>query len=58
MFTVVIPKFIANWIIEVRDVYTLTQAMTLVGSEVNNWLYEEDNQRKFALAWFYGYTIK
>ena len=53
-----IPQFIAYWIIRIRDVYTLTQAMTLGGSLVNNWLYEEDNQRKFALAWFYGYKIE
>lgn len=53
-----IPQFIADWIIRIRDVYTLTQAMTLGESLVNDWLYEEDNQRKFALAWFYGYTIE
>lgn len=56
--SVIIPYFIANWITRIRDVYTLTQAMTLGGILVNDWLYEEDNQRKFALAWFYGYTIE
>ena len=45
-----IPQFIAYWINRIRDVYTLTQAMTLGGSLVNNWLYEEDNQRKFCTS--------
>ena len=53
-----IPQFIADWIIKSRDVYTLPQAMTCGGLAVNHWLNYEDNQRKFALAWFYGYKIK
>lgn len=50
-----IPDFIANWIIRSRDIYSLTQAMTCGSIEVSDWLYDEDNQRKFAMAWFYGY---
>lgn len=53
-----IPQFIADWIIKSRDVYTLSQAMTCGGLAVNHWLNHEDNQRKFALVWFYGYKIK
>lgn len=51
-----IPDFIANWIIRSRDIYSLTQAMTCGSIEVSDWLSNEDNQRKFAMAWFYGYA--
>ena len=51
-----IPDFIANWIVRSRDIYSLTQAMTCGSTEVSGWLYDEDNQRKFAMAWFYGYS--
>ena len=50
-----IPDFIANWIIRSRDIYSLTQSMTCGSIEVSDWLSDEDNQRKFAMAWFYGY---
>lgn len=52
-----IPDFIANWIIRSRDIYSLTQAMTCGSIEVSDWLSDEDNQRKFAMAWFYGYKM-
>lgn len=52
-----IPDFIANWITRSRDIYSLTQAMTCGSIEVSDWLYDEDNQRKFAMAWFYGYKM-
>lgn len=54
----VIPQFISEWIEKVRTVYSLSSAMNYGGVEVSNWLLDEDNQRKFALAWFYGYKIE
>lgn len=50
-----IPDFISDWIIRSRDIYSLTQAMTCGSIEVSDWLSDEDNQRKFAMAWFYEY---
>lgn len=55
---VVIPQFIADWIILSKDIYSLPNAMTCGRAKVNNWLSDEDNQRKFVIAWFYGYKIE
>lgn len=53
-----VPQFVADWIEVAKPVYSLTGGMTHGGLGVNKWLDSEDNQKTFALAWFFGYEVE
>lgn len=55
---VTVPQFVADWIEVAKSVYSLAGAMEYGSPGVNKWLENWDNQRIFALAWFFGYTVK
>lgn len=57
----VIPKFVADWIIEYKEIYDTREIIyqldsTLVNLDVDMWI--ESNFEKFYRAWLLGYTIE
>ncbi|RSI61368.1 hypothetical protein D8864_04890 [Streptococcus oralis] len=53
-----IPQLVADWIEVAKSVYSLAGAMEYGSPGVNKWLENWDNQRIFALAWFFGYEVE
>ena len=53
-----IPQFVADWIEEVKSMYTLFTAMEYGNSEIDKWLGNQANQEIFALAWIFGYEVE
>ncbi|HEM5056490.1 TPA: DUF1642 domain-containing protein [Streptococcus suis] len=60
--TVVVPKFVAEWLKEYRHASPLLKVLNaaedgrVVPSAVNDWIL--DNQRDFVVAWYDGYEIE
>jgi len=53
-----VPQFVAEWIETAKTVYSLAGAMEYGSPGVNKWLENWDNQRFFALAWFFDYEVE
>ncbi|HEP1840908.1 TPA: DUF1642 domain-containing protein [Streptococcus suis] len=60
--TVVVPKFVAEWLKEYRHASPLLKVLNaaedgrVVPSAVNDWIL--DNQRDFVVAWYDGFDIE
>lgn len=54
---VIIPDYIADWIMKTKPSYSLSGAMKLGDQKINKWLSSRNNQEKFARAWLDGYNI-
>lgn len=53
-----VPKFVADWIEEVKPAYTLFAAMEYGNLKIDKWLDNNSNQETFARAWLDGYEVE